>query len=786
MVLRPKLALALVLICAFLVAGCLDARSPQYSRWDNEQSKYFKGQFTWNAGKGGLSWAENPTSADPGGPPITADAARGVKAAVGWNLRTNYQNDMGLIPIDTFESDPFPRDIYLNASRFIRLTLYLTGPSGTGSDCSTSSVDVELWLGSTFAGGQLHGVSQGYYPPYAPGYCAESFQIHAEVGKLPVGQRLTVKLLRHSEYVPFQYGMGPGHWSFIELPEFTPDEVLERIIGAGGAVAGSSGPAKGAGANDKGESGAEAAPQKSKSSEATPVVSPADLVLPVGGLALAGLTRRIGGRRGGAVLLALGLLAVGVAGCIQSSDADLSDTSSDQGKKQGKINTTIEQGGGSAAGFGRLHGRVMNDLGLPVQGAHLAVLGTSNSTFSDKSGIFEMKNVPAGAYKLRVDHAKYASLEEPVTIVDGQSTRADILLVPNDDKGKDFRPHQHDNWPSEGRLPLKLPNDGKVRFPLYGAPDTEAPVADCFNVPLIPLFYMSESVQCVAPLRLDLGELILPGTVDIEFNVTWDRNANKVERVGVLAMSNLDIYQYSWITMYPKASGVSTHLRTTWEMTDVGHQKFTTWQFMLYIPTNSGGSIVGNVASVGQTVTQPFKVEVTIHKGIVPYEPEHRDFWGKNTTFEVYKRAPAQLSGCIGCEFPTAGHYWPSYDPFTYADIGNLTPPDTKWLEVLFEAPSAGVPPTTWALAYKPANIPPEADVSQYKKPKELSREGNKVRYQIVLDKEESDAFYALQSNFWWTVDDQREGYTVTYNPTTPGQSMYLTVTAHRTGSPTG
>src|SRR5207244_1990616 len=78
--------------------------------------------------------------------------------------------------------------------------------------------------------------------------------------------------------------------------------------------------------------------------------------------------------------------------------------------------------------------------------------------------------------------------------------------------------------------------------------------------------------------------------------------------------------------LYPRANGVPMHLRTSFEMPDVGHAEYSQWSFAAYTVSN------GTYWAKEQTDSRglawgPVHLRIVLHKGILPYEPPHPDFW---------------------------------------------------------------------------------------------------------------------------------------------------------------
>ncbi|MBI2077028.1 MAG: carboxypeptidase regulatory-like domain-containing protein [Euryarchaeota archaeon] len=100
----------------------------------------------------------------------------------------------------------------------------------------------------------------------------------------------------------------------------------------------------------------------------------------------------------------------------------------------------LEKGKGAVAGL------IRDDIGVPVATAHVALLHTDFSAYSNRTGKFQVLNVTAGAYVVRIDHPDYRAAEEPIEVVAGKVLNLQITLLPKTDAGAGYRAHLHDYW----------------------------------------------------------------------------------------------------------------------------------------------------------------------------------------------------------------------------------------------------------------------------------------------------------------------------------------------------
>jgi hypothetical protein len=230
---------------------------------------------------------------------------------------------------------------------------------------------------------------------------------------------------------------------------------------------------------------------------------------------------------------------------------------------------------------------------------------------------------------------------------------------------------------------------------------------------------------------------VLPGTANMKVEVTWSTTSNRVDRVGIGFVDNADT---NITLMYPKANGVPTNIRTGWEMTDVGHQEFSTWNFFLYVPTNEGGFPPRQST---QTISGPFLVKVTLEKGTIPLEPGHGDFWAGNNTYTVFSNAANTAGGTRGT----------SYDA-TWIPQKRFVPPDTQWLDITLTRSGEPTLPAEWQLLYRPANVP--TWLEGYKMPKAdvVAKNGLVWQLRIIVQAGEPDPYYAKKTNWEFRLDD--------------------------------
>jgi TonB-dependent starch-binding outer membrane protein SusC len=79
---------------------------------------------------------------------------------------------------------------------------------------------------------------------------------------------------------------------------------------------------------------------------------------------------------------------------------------------------------------GTVTGRILTVAGQqPISQVQISLVGTGIGTLSDVSGRFTLRNVPPGAYEIRLDRIGYASETRSITVEAGQVTVADFTMT---------------------------------------------------------------------------------------------------------------------------------------------------------------------------------------------------------------------------------------------------------------------------------------------------------------------------------------------------------------------
>lgn len=433
-----------------------------------------------------------------------------------------------------------------------------------------------------------------------------------------------------------------------------------------------------------------------------------------------------------------------------------------------------------AADKGAARIQVKDSAGLALEGARVQLIGTQHFGNTDPEGRIAFVNITAGEHTLRVERTGFAVHEEPLQINASALVTAEVFLLPTTSGG--FRPHVHDLW---GGSTQHIMFDGPFDY------TTSSSDSDVVFGPVDPLIRStvhanrneSTSLALVpVPEQVDGGpNLVFPGAASIDVTVSWDTDDSTLERVGV-AVAEPDDSKPKYFAR--KASG------STWTipvgpdgfgLSDVGHQRYTFWDFYLY-PGNNFGQPTQWTPGL---VTGPFQVTITVHKGdMVPVEPEHRDFWGKRTKqvlMDTTEPALEDPSNPTGDRYRNKGHI--------FLDHGTLVPPGTDrltinhtWVYRTGHGEAGGTAldmpyVLTWRTADQHKHT---TTLDEYRRTPGAPCGDHCVQYDFELEPGWEDAFYQTRS--LWAFLPSVEGYEdeVEYRPDPRPKDHYLEIIAWR------
>src|SRR3954467_9334405 len=85
----------------------------------------------------------------------------------------------------------------------------------------------------------------------------------------------------------------------------------------------------------------------------------------------------------------------------------------------------------TAQGTGSVRGTVIDSTSpQPVAAAQVQLVGTNRATSTDAAGVYRFAGVPAGQATVRVQRIGFSQRTTTVTVTDGATVAADIVLQP--------------------------------------------------------------------------------------------------------------------------------------------------------------------------------------------------------------------------------------------------------------------------------------------------------------------------------------------------------------------
>lgn len=712
------------------------------------------GYLTSNGGTGGIAWDPAAKSDSNHGAVPTEQQDQQYKASMDvYAFTGQLLPNRAVQPVAEFTSAPLPKTLHLDPRKNIELDLFLSRYSAPYNDpcASTSYSYVVLTVGGAFAdpwltveikadGKTIAGHWRasyinwypwnGFYPPPSPGgYAACRYRFHPQATDLQEGTILSVTITPILHSKGFQIGTGEDHQSVIRLTGFTPEEWVFRNPSTGGDTS------------------------SQESVEAT--AGDGRLVLLVAGLAIAPFTAS---RRGRAPLAAMILLAGAFAGCLGGAGGS-GDAQSGDGS-QGKITSTLipdKEQTITSKGNGSIVGVVMDPFNLPLAGVHVGILGTNFFETTSKSGHFSLRDLPPATYTLRFDKKDYKSFETQIEVKAGFISRPQITLYPLVEKEGDAAPHRHDYWAGESKKTL-----------------LSGPVSSYFGLPAPePGAYNS----------------VLPGTYLMEATISWDAGARH-QIVALWIRHNLEPGAYNSSLVGLVKNGQPVLIPVTWEMSDPGHQPFSTWNFQIEADPRHSKPTPGPpfcflvCANVNPDPPVQYAAKLIIHRGVVPREPAHPDHWIGQVEKPVFSSAWTSSHGTGQTQYalqsclPDKPCY---YNQAYFSGTVGLVPFDAQWLEVYLNKTQE--PSTKYDYNLKFTTALKGGGQMTAQKP---MRSGLSTRYVIPLEAGWADLTYATKSGWYFTAvpSDQAAANQDTANPVAPNYGVKILVTAHKSPVP--
>jgi hypothetical protein len=236
---------------------------------------------------------------------------------------------------------------------------------------------------------------------------------------------------------------------------------------------------------------------------------------------------------------------------------------------------------------------------------------------------------------------------------------------------------------------------------------------------------------------------------------------NDLDAAGI-AFVHASTNEVLWLSQKP--SGSTWNLPVGFSMADRGHQGFTLWSFYVYwMGLGNGSEQIAAGGKLYRDVQDGFNVKVTAHKGILPYEPLHKDFWQGNRTATVIPSQSYSPSDTSPWQCPDCG--WRPKPPA-------LVPPGTGSLSMKLDwaaQVASGVEECgdlngKWTLAVHPANLPAKGYTSKDLIQLQPTSTSNSVptcsgtaTFEMLLAGVQTDAFYQTKSNWVFFLVDPSE-----------------------------
>lgn len=668
------------LLIAVLAVQAAGSAAATGSMLQPQDALYLKGYLTWNGGpNGGIAWDWFAQTQDKTNFPLPASVTDYYANQEKWTQKVEGKSNDVPSPF-VFVSDPVPMDVHINQSRPIPVNMSFAPAAG--------AYLLEIWIQN---GPLVAGTTNFVAPNPKCGNGLSLPFLRSEVSEIPKGARIELRLWETDfcggqVFTKAQYGR-----SSINLPHLSDDDALLRVPGFN--------------------------PTNAPTQNLVGTWSTG-----LGGAVVLGLMPL--GRRRGLVVLAAALMATGgLAGCFGHGGRVQADVHPTAGSVEAHSIDAVNGGGAS------IYGDVRDLVGRPIARAHVTIIGTDNTTLTDNRGQFHLDGVPLGNHRIRFDKLGYRSIENSTVINPDRVNIFHVKMAPSNYIGPDSIPHGHDRWPAQEATVAVFAGDVPS---VNGRPMTDG--SHCLG---------PNNVRCESSAAFTLPDefqgndpnVILPGTIDLEYVISW--TGGSVDRAGLEVQSPVDgsgaYCPAPWASaagcptyysLQPRKNGEVGHLAVGVEMMDNGHARFTMWSFKLYVPTITFDS--------DQLLPAGFHVAMKIHKGVVPLEPAHRDFWGKREAIALID-------------------YVPGASPVHWAP-GGLVPPETKWIDVVLEQSQRtnvqyAISRTTAQHNGKDLTLEPP-----------FKRSELRVEYRRALCDDQPDAFYQTTTRWVFTLQSIQQG----------------------------
>lgn len=692
-----------------------------------------------------------------------ADAPEGLQAA----LKSQAGQKTSGVSVSFNIPKGLDRTLFLNLSARIHGALNVSSTiNGAATQGEAMKLKIEAFSGAT----RLGGTEFASDSTMASGaWASVSFAFPAEQPRVPAGEAMTLKVTRLTGTSQFLVGTGSAHPSVIEFHYFAEDPLANGAYLEDGVLYTSQ--SKPASESERADAAHDYAllnrpapgsvvvlprQEDSRGSTAAPILI---------GLAAATLLG-LGGPRRRVVLVLLILVAGALAGCLGGARAPGNlQTSSGDGPRSTSEQSLEDNKSLAEKGFGALRGLVLDGDrgGVPLEGAHAALLGTSRSVRTDKAGTFFLDRLPPKAYVLRVDREGLEPIEQPVTVLVGKILSLNITLFAPEVSAPGLKPHGHGEWGEETKLLIqKIDSFVPTTFVRGYAGQRQGDQWACA---------VGLAIYCESKVAIDPAKPVPVGTGMLEVVVKWQTapqfglNEVSLRLTDAFDPEDGDFGEdtINGYVLGERPSGDPFRLAIYPNHADPGHQKFTSWSFFLRTARTSALAL--NPADQQIITGGPFNIEIWAHKGVVPFEPAHRDLWKGRPQIDLFKEVSKGPGGTY-TEYPTEDSILWVPGPDGWVPPGSLEIRGS--LSWTLSTAGAALPSTRWTVAYKSAKIPAaEWSQDRLKRPDTETRSGNKVDFVIKVDAADVDQFYQYTPYWIFYLDDQQA-------PVAPGRPETL------------
>ncbi|MBI2078363.1 MAG: carboxypeptidase regulatory-like domain-containing protein [Euryarchaeota archaeon] len=426
---------------------------------------------------------------------------------------------------------------------------------------------------------------------------------------------------------------------------------------------------------------------------------------------------------------------------------------------------------------GAVVGQVLTDAGFGLPDASVTVWGAPVGAATNATGWFQIPDVPPGIRPVHVEHPGYHPAENDVEVAAGEVTRITVTLLPSE-ANAGYRPHVHDYWGARSEV-VAIDRDFQFhRSPYPGGLGVAFAAVRAFQTAEVSVCHFASNQPAMGTSAINFDEstqLVWPGTGRIDVVLSW----NPLDYVGAetLALTWRAPNASSFTNGAPLKNGQPFSIPVDAPAWDVGHQRFTLWEFYVCLKgqgerTTVAGQPVSN-SVYGRFFLGKFHATMTLIRGLpILVDPPHPRFWSTGATLEVLNETKtlacdaANVAPCQGAAYQgrTA---WPT--TFVWRpQVPSLVPPGTKTLLVnLSWAYSLPIENLPLSVTYSPASIPPheKVDHTKYQRFEAAERGAAHRVYRLSVTPDDVDGFYQGRSNwaFLWGHEGEESNPTLVH-----------------------